>query len=105
MKNAPRLFMSARQSKNGVLTKKMWNIIDPSYMFRLIDLINIMLFIPNIQLANPVVFLFSSIKVLSCCNAFNWPILPINQVEIPKSMNSLLNLVSLYCKLVEKLKT
>ena len=51
--------MSARQSKNGVLTGTMWNIINPSDVFWLIDPINAVLPILNEKLANLAVFLSS----------------------------------------------
>ena len=51
--------MSAKHSKNGVLTSTIWKVIGPSGMSRLIDLIDAALLILNIKLADLAVFLLS----------------------------------------------
>lgn len=58
-KNTLSLFRYAKQSKNGVLTSTMWNIIDLSNISESTDLINIVLFISNGKLADPAMFLLS----------------------------------------------
>lgn len=74
-------------------------------MSRLIDPINVTLFILNVKFANLAISLLSWIDVSSSCNAFNWLMLFVDRVEIPKSISNPLNLMSLYYESVEKLKT
>lgn len=74
-------------------------------MSRLIDLMNIAFLILNIKLAGPAIFLLNWLKLLNCSNAFSWPISFIDQVEVFESMSKPLNLVLLYYKSVDKLKT
>lgn len=97
--------MSVRQNKNEMLTGTMWNIINPNDVSRLTDLINAVLPIPNIKLADPAMFLSSYRKVLRYYNTFNWLIPPIDRDKASESMSNLLNSVLLYCELVDKLKT
>ena len=97
--------MSARQTKNGVLTRTIWNVISPSDIFKLTNPINAAFLISNVKLANPAVFLLSWTKVSSCYNAFNWPMPLVDQVEAPESINNPLNSASLYRESVDKFKT
>lgn len=69
------------------------------------NLTDIVLSILDIKLANSTVFFSNKIEILSYYNTFNWLISSINQVKISKSINSFLNSVLLYCKLVDQLKT
>ena len=69
------------------------------------DLINIVFPISNVKLVDPAVFLLSWIKLLSCSNAFSWPMPPVDRFEVPKLISNPLNLVSLYRKSVDELKT
>ena len=71
LKNTPSLFISARHSKNRVLTDTIWNVIDPSGISRLTDPINVTLLIPNIKFADPAIFLSSWIVISSCYNALS----------------------------------
>lgn len=105
LKNALCLSISAKQSKNKVLIKTMWNVIYSSNISKLTDLINVALFISNIKLAELAVFLLSWIEVSSCCNTFNWPMPPVNRVEVSELINNSLNLVLLYCGSLDELKT
>lgn len=59
----------------------MWKIIGPSDMSGLTDLIDIVLPISNIKLANLAIFLLSWTEISSCCNDLSWPIPPIYQVK------------------------
>lgn len=70
--------MSAKYIKNEVLKNTMENIIDFSSVFKLNDLIDEMLPIPNVKFANLVIVLSSCIKVSYYRNSFSWPILPVN---------------------------
>ena len=105
LKNAPSLFISAGHSRNRVLTGTMWNIINFISMSKITNLIDVVLSLPNVKLANPALFLSSCIEVLNCCNTFNWLMLLDNWVEKSKLINNLLNLVLLYYKSVDELKT
>lgn len=105
LKNAPSLSILTRHSKNSVLTGTMWNIINPNGVSKVIDSINTALPIPNINLADSVIFPSSWTKVSSYCNAFSGLIPPVDQVKISKSMSNSLNSVALYCKSVDKLMT
>ena len=71
LKNALCLSMSARQSKNEVLTGTMLNVINPSSMFKLTDLIDAVLLISNIKFVDPAVFVLNGRKVSNCCNALS----------------------------------
>lgn len=73
-------------------------------MSRIIDLMDIIFFILNIKLTNLTVFLSNYIKILSCYNIFNLLILFIDGFKVLKSINNSLNLMSLYCKSINKLK-
>lgn len=64
-----------------------------------------MFVIPKAKLANPIMFLSISIKILSYYIAFSWPVSSIVWDETPESLNNPLNLILLYCELVDKLKT
>lgn len=59
LKNHLYLSILARQSKNKILIRIIWKIIDPNNISKLIDLIDIVLPILNIKLANWAVFLSS----------------------------------------------
>ena len=78
--------------------------MDFSSMSKLIDSIDIIFLISNIKLANPAIFLSNWTEISSCYNTLNWLILPVNWVEVFELINNSLNLILLYCKLVNKLK-
>lgn len=104
LKSALSLFMSAKHNKNGVMTGTMWNIINSSGISRLTDLIDVVLLISNVKLANLAVFLSSWKRISSYYNALNWPMSFVDQVETSESINNSLNSVSLYRELVDELK-
>lgn len=99
LKNVSCLSMSARHIKNRVLRDIIWNVIDPNNIFKLTDLINKVLSIPNIKFANPAIILSNCIKVSSCYNVFSWPIPSINWANALKSISNTLNSILLYWKL------
>lgn len=70
----------------------------------LINLINIILLIPKIKMIDLAVFLSNGSEVSSCCNFFNELILFFDWDKIFELINNSLNLVLLYCKLIDKLK-
>lgn len=72
---------------------------------KLIDPIDVVLPISNIKLANSIIFLLSWIDVLSSYNTFNSLILLVNSVEAFELINNFFNIVSLYCELIDELKT
>lgn len=51
---------------------------NPSGVSKLTDPIDEVLPIPNIKFVDLAMILSSYIKVLRCCNALSWPILPVN---------------------------
>lgn len=104
MKNTSSLSISARYIKNEKLTSTMWNIIDPIGVSKIINLIDDLLLIPKVKLADLAILLASWIKVLSCYNIINWVMPPIDQVEVLKLISNLLNSVSFYYKLINELK-
>lgn len=65
------LSISAKHSKNGMLTRTMWDVINLKGVSRLIDLIDVMFLISNIKFANPAISLSSWTDISSCCSAFN----------------------------------
>lgn len=58
-KNTPSLSRSARYSRNGILTDTMWKITGLNSLSGLTDLIDVILTILNIKLADPAIFLSS----------------------------------------------
>lgn len=104
LKNAPSLSMSARHSKNRVLTSTMWNVIDPNSICKLTNSIDIALLIPNIKLADPSIFLSSWTKISSYCNALSWPMPLVDRVETFESISNPLNSILLYWESVDELK-
>lgn len=58
MKNAPSLSVSAKHSKNSMLTGTMWNIIDSNGMSKVINPMDAILPIPNINLVDLAMFLW-----------------------------------------------
>lgn len=104
LKNFLYLSISAKQSKNKMLTEIIPNVICLNGVFKSTNSMNKAFSIFNIKLANPAIILSNWTKKSSCYNIFNWPMSPINKVEVFKSMSDLLNSVSLYYKFVNKLK-
>lgn len=92
-----------RQSQNRVITGIIWNIINSNIKSKLTNLTDEMLLIPIVKLADLAMFLLSWIKLSSYSNAFGWPIPSIDWVDVPESMNNLLNLVSLYYESIHEL--
>lgn len=86
-----------RHNKIGV-DRHYVKLIDPSDVFKLINLIDEVLLIPNIKLANSVIF-FSSY-----CNALNWQMPAVNSVKVLESMSNSLNSMSLNHELTNELK-
>lgn len=78
-----------------MLKSIMWNIIDVSGVFKLINLINKILLILNIKFADSTIVLLSCIEVFHCYNSFSWPILSADWVEIFESINNPLSSMSL----------
>ena len=74
--------MSARQSKNGVLTLTMWNSIVLIGVITLVDLIDEVDLMPNCILTMPCIVVLSYTPVLSLWNARNWPCPTINCLDI-----------------------
>lgn len=105
LKNIPSLSISARHIKNGVLKSIIWNVIDPSGISRLTDLIDEILPIPNVEVADLAVVLSSCTEVSNCYNILSWPILFVDWVEAPELISNFLNSMLLYYKLQNKLKT
>ena len=98
------LFISVGYNKKKILISTILNIIDFNGMFRLTDPINAVLPIPNLKLVNLTVFLSSWIKISNYCNITIWLMPLVNWVEAFELISNLLNLILLYCKLVDKLK-
>lgn len=71
----------------------------------MINIIDLVFSIQNMKLADLDIFLSSCTQVSSFYNFFDWPMPLLNQVEAIELMSNLLNLVSLYCKFVNELKT
>lgn len=59
IKNTLSLFISTKHSKNNILISNIWNIISSRSIFKLIDLIKIILPILNMKLANLTIILSS----------------------------------------------
>lgn len=96
--------MSAKYSRNNVLIGTMWNIIGLSSISRLTNLIDTVLLILNLKLADLVMFLLSWTLISSCCNALTWPISFIDWIEVFELIGNFLNPISLYHELINKLK-
>lgn len=104
LKNALYLSISAKQSKNRVLTRTMGNIICLNGMSKLTDPIDAKFSILNVKLANLAVFLLSWIEVSICYNAFNWLMPSVDQIKIPELINNPLNSMLLYHESGDELK-
>lgn len=59
LKNTSSLSISAKHSKNEVLTDSMWNVIVFNSVSKIINPMDVALPIPNVKLADPAMF-FSS---------------------------------------------
>lgn len=71
---------------------------------KITDLIDTILLISNLKLVDRVIFLLSEMKILSWCKVFGEPMLLIDWVEAQELMSSFLNMVLLYCQVIEELK-
>lgn len=71
LKNIPRLSISARYIKIGVLKSIMWNVIDPSNVSKLTYLIDEVLPILKVKFPDSSIVLLSCIEVSYYCNAFS----------------------------------
>lgn len=105
LNNSSYLFISARYSKYGIIIRMIWNIVKSKDVSRLTDVIDRIFVIPKAKLADPIMFLSIWIEILSYYIAFSGPISPVDWDKAPESLNIPLNLILLYCELVDKLKT
>lgn len=71
---------------------------------KITDLMDVVLSSLNVKLVDLTIFLLSCIETSSCYKAFCWLMPPIDWVEVPESISNLLNLMSLYCKIIDRLK-
>ena len=75
--------MSAKQSKNGVLTLIIWNLIIPIRVVTLVNPINKVNLMLNYTLTIPYIVVLSYTLVLSLLNAKNWPYPTVDRLDAP----------------------
>lgn len=90
LKKALSLSRSAKHSKNGILTKRIWKTIIPKDISRIIIPMDEVFPIPKTKFANPA-FILSSFIGRTLCRILNYSLLPVDLVAISESINRLLN--------------
>ena len=80
-------------------------MISPIDVFKLIDSIDPVLFMPKMKLADSAVLISNLIVLSSFCKIFNWSMLSIDRVAVSESINKPLNSEESYLESIETLNT
>ena len=82
-----------------------WKVISSIDVFKLIDSIDLVLFMSKMKLADPTMLISNLIVLSSFCKVFNWLIFSVDRVAVFESINNPLNSEKSYLESIETLNT